>query len=143
MQERFKFFAPVQVRYADTDAQGHVFFSNYLIYFDISRTEYFKAIEYPYDQLLQEGVDFFEVESLCQYKGRAYFDEILHVHTRISHIGNTSFKTEFSIFEETSDRFICTGHLVGVTVDTQTQRPVPVPQGLRDAVRKFEEGGEG
>jgi len=139
MQEHFRFFTPVQVRYAETDAQGHVFFGNYFTYFDLALTEYLKAIGYSYETMLGDGVDFYYVEAGCQYKGRAFFDEILHVHTRIGTIGNTSFTFEFSIFEEKSDRLITTGRIVAVAINRATNKPIRVPRGLRDAVQDFDE----
>lgn len=138
MQEHFRFFTPVQVRYAETDAQGHVFFGNYFTYFDLALTEYLKAIGYTYEAMLSDGVDFYYVDANCQYKGRAFFDEILHVHTRISGIGNTSFTFEFAIFEKTSDRLITTGRIVAVAVNRETSKPAQVPQGLKHAVQEFE-----
>ena len=138
MENRARFFTPIQVRYAETDMQGHVFFGNYLTYFDVGLTEYVKAIGYGISDFLADGVDFFYVESQCQYKSRAYFDEMLHVHARVSHIGNSSFKFEFAIFEEVTDRLVCTGHIVAVAVDKETHQTVSVPEGFRKAVERFE-----
>lgn len=138
MEEHYKFFTSVQVRFVETDMQGHVFFGNYFTYFDLALTEYLKAVGYSYDAMLAEGVDFFYVESLCRHKGRAFFDEVLHVHARIGNIGNTSFAFEFSIFEESSDRLVATGRIVAVAVDRAAHNPVPVPRGLRKAVESFE-----
>lgn len=138
MEQHFKFFTPIQVRYVETDMQGHVFFGHYLTYFDVALTEYLKAIGYGYDAVRADGIDFYYVEALCQYKGRAFFEEILHVHARIANIGNTSFSFEFSIFEETSNRSIATGRIVAVAVGLETNKPVPVPQKLRKAVEDFE-----
>jgi acyl-CoA thioester hydrolase len=140
---RYRFFHPIQVRFVETDQQGHVFFGHYLTYFDMALTEYLKAIGYSYEQFLREGVDFFYVESLCRYRDRAFFDEILHVHARIAKIGNTSFTFEFAVFESTSDRFIADGHIVAVAVDPMTSRPVPAPDTLRQAVAAFEGAGTG
>jgi acyl-CoA thioester hydrolase len=140
MPEHYRFFTPIQVRYAETDAQGHVFFGNYLTYFDVAVTEYLKAIHYPYEKLLEQGLDFYYVETLCQYKDRAYFDEVLHVHARIGRVGNTSFTYEFAVWESSADRFVCRGHIVAVVVDRDRRRPVPVPEGLRRAVASFEGG---
>jgi acyl-CoA thioester hydrolase len=134
----YRFFCPVQVRYVETDQQGHVFFGHYLTYFDLALTEYLKAIGYGYDQFLRSGVDFFYVESLCQYRDRAFFDEVLHVHTHIRKIGSTSFTFEFGIFESDSQRFIANGHIVAVTVDGKSRKPSPVPEGFREAVTRFE-----
>ena len=133
-----RFFHPIQVRYIETDQQGHVFFGHYLTYFDVALIEYLKAIDYGYDKFRQAGIDFFYVESLCQYRDRAFFDEILHVHARVAKIGNSSFTFEFAIFEAASERFIANGHIVAVAVDPSTSKPVRAPEGFRQAVDRFE-----
>ncbi|ROQ93172.1 acyl-CoA thioesterase [Desulfosoma caldarium] len=138
MNEKFKFFTPVRVRYADTDAQGHVFFSNYLVYFDQGLTDYLKAIGYGYDAMLNDGYDFFYVEAQCTYKGSARFDEVLHVHARITHIGRTSFTFHFAIHKADTDALITTGRIVAVAVEKGGRQPVPVPEKLRCAVEKYE-----
>jgi len=138
-QYMFRFFYPVQVRYVETDQQGHVFFGHYLTYFDVALTEYLKAIDYSYDRFLKAGVDFFYVETLCQYHDRAFFDDVLHVHARVGKIGNSSFTFEFGIFEPVSQRFIASGHIVAVAVDHSTLKPVSAPEDFRQAVARFEE----
>lgn len=138
MSEKYKFFTPVRVRYADTDAQGHVFFSNYLVYFDQGLTDYLKAIGYGYDTMLEDGFDFFYVETQCTFKGSARFDEVLHVHARITHIGRTSFTFQFAIYKADSDELITTGRIVAVAVEKGGRQPVPVPERLRKAVEAYE-----
>ncbi len=142
MNDRPRFFYPVQVRYVETDMQGHVFFGNYFTYFDVGLIEYLKAVGYSYNDFIEAGLDFFYVATDCQYQGRAFFDDSLHVHTRINKMGNTSFTFEFAVFEETEDRPICTGHIVAVTVDLKTRAKVPVPEKFRKAVSDFESRGE-
>jgi acyl-CoA thioester hydrolase len=135
----YRFFHPIQVRFIETDQQGHVFFGHFLTYFDVALTEYLKAIDYSYDKFLEAGVDFYYVESLCQYRDRAFFDEILHVHARVGKIGNSSFTFEFSIFEPESQRFIANGHIVAVAIDPSTSKPTRAPDSFRQAVALFEE----
>jgi len=137
-QYLYRFFHPIQVRFIETDQQGHVFFGHFFTYFDVALTEYLKAIGYSYDKFLEAGVDFYYVESLCQYRDRAFFDEILHVHARIGKIGNSSFTFEFSIFEPESQRFIANGHIVAVAVDPSTSKPIRAPESFRRAVTHFE-----
>ena len=137
---KYKFYYPLRVRYVETDAQRHVFFGHYLTYFDVGLTEYMRAIGYDYQKnMLVSGVDMFYVEASCQYKGRARFDDLLHVHTRIGHIGNTSFTFEFAIYKQPTDELIATGKIVAVAVDAKTEQPVRVPDELREAVARFEE----
>ena len=139
MEERPRFFSTIQVRYVETDMQGHVFFGHYFTYFDVGLIEYLKAVGFGYKDFLEAGVDFFYVGADCQYKGRAFFDDTLHVHTRVSAIGNTSFTFEFAVFEQTTDRPISTGHIVAVAVDKETRKPVRVPDLFRKAVSGFED----
>ncbi|MFZ2447736.1 MAG: thioesterase family protein [Syntrophobacteraceae bacterium] len=139
MKDRPRFFYPIQVRYIETDMQGHVFFGHYFTYFDVGLIEYLRAIGFGYNDFLDAGVDFFYVAADSQYQGRAFFDETLHVHTHVSNIGNTSFTFEFAIFEELSDRPICTGHIVAVAVDKATREKVRVPDQFRKAVSDFED----
>jgi acyl-CoA thioester hydrolase len=88
--------------------------------------------------MLATGVDMYYVEANCQYRGRARFDDTLHVHARIGHIGNTSFIFEFVIYKQPADVLIATGNIVAVAVDAETERPVRVPDVLREAVASFE-----
>ena len=138
MRPRYKFYHPLRVRYIETDAQGHVFFGHYLNYFDVGLLEYTRALGYTYPDMVASGVDMFYVEASCQYKGRAYFDDLLHVHTRIGHIGNTSFTFEFAIYRQPADDLIATGRITAVAVDTQTEKPIRVPDELRETVARFE-----
>lgn len=119
--------------------QGHVFFGHYFTYFDAGLIEYLKAVGYTYNDFLNDGVDFFYVQADCQYKGRAFFDDTLHVHSRISNIGNTSFTFEFYIEEETGAREIATGHIVAVAIDKESREKVGVPERLKKAVADFED----
>jgi len=139
IRHSYKFITPVRVRYADTDAQGHVYFANYLVYFDIATTDYMRAIGYPYEKLIEKGYDFYTVEALCRYRGRAYFDEILQIAARISQIGNSSFRYDLAVFRDGSADSIADGHIVNVMVDKNTGKPTRVPDDFREAVQSYEE----
>ena len=134
----FRFYHPLRVRYVEVDAQRHVFFGHYLTYFDVALVEYMKAIGYAYLSMLDSGVDMFYVEIGCQYLGRARFDDLLHVHARIGHIGNTSFTFEFAIYKQPADELVAAGKIAAVAVDARTEVPVRVPDELREAVARFE-----
>jgi acyl-CoA thioester hydrolase len=138
--EKYKFHYPIRVRYVEVDAQQHVFFGHYLTYFDVALVEYMKAIGHSYPDIVAAGVDMFYARAECDYKGRARFDDLLHVHARIGHIGNTSFTFEFAARKQPTDELIATGKIVAVAVDVGTEKPVRVPDGLRQAVVRFEEG---
>ena len=134
---KHRFYHPIRVRYIEVDAQRHVFFGHYLTYFDVALVEYMRAVGYPYPDMIASGVDMFYAKAECEYKGRARFEDLLHVHARIGHIGNTSFTFEFTIYKQPADDLIATGKIVAVAVDVEMERPTRVPDALREAVARY------
>lgn len=130
----FKFHTPIQVRFNETDAQGHVNFGHYLFYFDVALTEYLAALGHPYKRMLADGVDMLYVGSRTSYKSPAYFEDVLHVHARVGRFGNSSVRFDFQVFAESDGRAIADGEITVVMVDRNDRRKIPVPAGLREAV---------
>ena len=138
MADSFKFYAPLKVRFNETDLQGHVNFGQYYFYFDVGVEAYLEAIGYNYQQLLADNTDFVYAESHCVYKSSAKWPEILHIHTRISHIGQRSLRFEFEVLAQADGRLVASGYIAAVTVDRTSFKPQPVPEGLREAVTAYE-----
>jgi acyl-CoA thioester hydrolase len=138
--EKYKFFVPLRVRFAETDLQGHVFFGNYLIYFDEALTQYQHAIGVTFQDLIDAGVDMFYIRSECEYHSRAFFEDVLNIHARVGSIGNSSITFEFAAIKAQNDELIATGKIVAVIVDPQTNKPVRVPDVFRESVAKYEKG---
>lgn len=136
--EKYKSFVPLRVRFAETDLQGHVFFGNYLTYFDEALTQYHHAIGCTLQDLLNAGVDMFYIRSECEYHSRAFFEEVLNVHARVGNIGNSSITFEFAAIKAHNDELVATGKIVAVIVDPKTKKPVRVPDMFREAVAKYE-----
>jgi acyl-CoA thioester hydrolase len=135
----YRFAHSLRVRYVEVDAQQHVYFGHYFNYLDAALIEYMRAIGYSYQEMVASGVDMFYVDAGCQYKGRARFDDVLDVHVRIGHIGNTSFTFEFAVYVQETQALVATGQIVAVAVGAETEVPVRVPEALRQAVAWFEE----
>jgi len=136
--DKYKFFEPLRVRFAETDLQGHVFFGEYLTYFDEALTQYQHAIGCTYQDLLNAGADTFYIRSECDFKSEAFFEEVLHVHARVGQIGNSSIVFEFAAIKAKNDELVASGKIIAVTVDPKTKKPVRVPDVFRDAVAKYE-----
>ena len=59
-REAFRFQHRLRVRWAEIDGQSVVFNGNYLTYFDVAVTEYWRALGWVYpDRLTERGVDTF------------------------------------------------------------------------------------
>ena len=134
----FKFNHKLRVRFAETDMQGIVFNGNYLTYYDVAWTEYFRAMGMTWKDIVETGADTVLARTTIEFKSPAHFDDVLEVYTRVSKIGNTSITFDFEIYPEGEERLIGTSSSLYVCVDPKTLRPVRVPDLLRSRISEFE-----
>ncbi|QSH40743.1 thioesterase family protein [Lentisphaerota bacterium ZTH] len=66
-----------RVPYADTDQMGVVYYANYLVYFERSRTEMLRDAGLPYSEIERRGYLLPVVEANLKYKASAHYDELL------------------------------------------------------------------
>ena len=138
MKNDYRFYHTLRVRFADTDMQGIVFNGNYLTYYDVAWTEYFRALGLEWKDLLGLGADTVLARTTMEFKAPARFDELLDVYTRVAKIGNTSLTFEFEIYAQTDGRLIGAASSLYVCIDPQSLRPVRVPGALRSRISDFE-----
>ena len=138
MKADFKFNHKLRVRFADTDMQGIVFNGNYLTYYDVAWTEYFRAMGMAWKDIVETGADTVLARTTIEFKSPAHYDEVLEIYTRVSKIGNTSITFDFEIYPEGEGRLVGTSSSLYVCVDPKTLRPVRVPDVLRSRISEFE-----
>ena len=138
MKEDFRFRHSLRVRFAETDMQGIVFNGNYLTYYDVAWTEYFRALGMRWQDLIGMGADTVLARTTMEFKAPARFDEVLDVYTRVAKVGNTSLTFEFEIYAQNDGRLIGAASSLYVCVDQQALRPVRVPDALRARLCEFE-----
>ncbi|MEA4903109.1 thioesterase family protein [Desulfitobacterium sp.] len=73
----------LRVRYAETDQMGVVYHANYLIWFEVGRTELFRNLGLPYTVFEDQGLSLAVVEANCRYRKPAKYDDELIVITRL------------------------------------------------------------
>lgn len=72
-----------RVTYSETDQMGFVYYANYLVYFEIGRTELCRASGLPYRELEEMGYFLPVIEASCRYNAPARYDDILTIRTRV------------------------------------------------------------
>jgi len=73
-----------RVTYAETDRMGFVYYANYLVYFEIGRTEYIRSSGMAYKELEDMGYMLPVLSASCKYLKPARYDDILTIRTAIS-----------------------------------------------------------
>jgi acyl-CoA thioester hydrolase len=132
----FSFSTQIRVRFAETDAQGVVHNSNYLVWFEVARVEYLELHAGGYPKLREEGIEALVLESHLRIRAPAYFDDRLVVHTRCGDVRGARFRYEYEV--ERDGEAIAEGWTSHATVDAQTLRPTRVPAWLADAIGRAE-----
>lgn len=106
----------VRVRYAETDKMGVVYHANYLVWFEIGRTEYCRARGLTYRDMEEDGDAFLVVaESYCRYKAPAFYDDELIVRTHLTALRRRSMRFGYEVLRADDDTVIAegeTGHVV-------------------------------
>src|SRR6266571_1986687 len=108
--------AYLRVRYAETDKMGVVYHANYLIWFEIGRTEFCRARGFSYRDMEENENAFLVVaESYCRYKAPAYYDDELLLRTHLTELRRRSLRFGYEIVRIANGQIVAegeTGHVV-------------------------------
>ncbi len=77
-----------RVRYAETDAQGVVYYGTYLTYFEVGRNAFFRKMGLPYEELERRHGSFVVTEVNCSYRSPARYGDLLEVRTALRDVGH-------------------------------------------------------
>jgi acyl-CoA thioester hydrolase len=135
----FSFSTDVKVRFAETDAQGIVHNSNYLVWFEVARVEYLELYAGGYQRLREQGIEALVLESHVRYLQPARFADRLTVHARCVEVKGARFRYEYAI--ERNGGVIADGWTAHATVDRSNLRPTRVPAWLTEAIANAEAVG--
>ena len=74
-----EFSTQIRVRYKDTDQMGIMHHSNYIVIYEMARTEWLREMGLPYAEFERRGVMSPIVEVQSRYHYPAFYDEVLTV----------------------------------------------------------------
>src|ERR1043165_7849248 len=130
----------LRVRWAEVDMQKIVFNGHYLTYIDTAVAEYWREIGLPYPQGYVDrfGNDLYLRKATVEYLGSARYDDMLAVRSRVARLGRPSMTFLFEIAREAEEAPLVTAELVYVNADPKTMTAAPLPEELRERVRRYE-----
>ena len=121
----------VRVRYAETDKMGVVYYANYLVWFEVGRTDWLRETDWSYRAMEDEGHVLPVIEAHCAYRQSARYDDELDVRTTASAVSAVRVRFDYDIVRRADGAAIASGHTVHATIDRQG-RPVRMPARVRD-----------
>ena len=119
----------LRVRYSETDKMGIVYYANYLVWFEIGRSDYCRARGFSYRDM-EESDDAFLVvaEAYCRYKAAAYYDDELLIRTHITELRRRSLRFGYEIVQAANGQVVAEGE-TGHVVTDGTGRVRSFPEG--------------
>lgn len=126
--------ATIRVRYAETDQMGVVYHANYLVWFEIGRTEFCRVRGFSYREMEENDHAFLVVaESYCRYKAPAYYDDELTIRTHVTELRRRSVRFGYEIVRLSDEQIIAEGETGHVVTDTNG-RVISMPETYRTAL---------
>jgi acyl-CoA thioester hydrolase len=121
------------------DTLGHVNNAAYFTYCESARMSYFAAIDL---ERHAEGESHGPalVAAQLNFRRQVRYPAELEVAARVVETGRSSFRHEYVIFRRGSDEVVADGHGVIAWVDYAAGRSIPLPESLREAIRRYEAG---
>jgi acyl-CoA thioester hydrolase len=138
----FRHHVEIVVRFADTDAMGHVNNAKYLTYCEIARIRYWTDITGVPIALGTEGAEsLILAEARITYRAPAFHGEIVTVETRATRIGRSSFTLEHRLLacvKGDEPRLVAVSESILVRYDYASAHPVALSGAHVAAIESFE-----
>lgn len=118
----------IRVRYKECDPMGFLHHGNYLTYFEMGRTELFRANGGDYRKMEEEGQFVVVVKVECRYHRPARYDDLLRLQTTVTRVTPAKIEHEYRVFRD--GELLAVGHTTLAIVDRQG-RVQPVPEWMQ------------
>jgi len=117
-----------RVRYAETDRMGLLHHANYIVYFEMGRTELLRQRGISYRDIEDSGHLLVVIEVGCKFKRPAYYDDLLTLRTTVARVTHVKIVHRYEVFRD--GVLLAEGHSTLACVDR-----VGKPQALPDTLR--------
>jgi len=109
--------ARLRARFAETDAMQVIYYGAYFVWFEVGRTELFRAMGIPYSVINRKrGFHTPVVQAHADYKASARYEDEIAVRTWVSKVGTSSFRIDYEVTKLPGKELLCTGHTVHVLI---------------------------
>lgn len=122
-----------RVRYGDTDRMGYAYYANYLRWFEIGRSELFRALGLTYREIEEKGIFLPVSEAYCKYLFPVRYDDPLVIETTLDTAVKGAMKFDYRLLSEDLAQTFAEGYTKHPCV-TSEGRVVRPPRFLRDFI---------
>jgi len=128
--------AQVRVRYADTDAMGIAYHANYLVWFEVGRTEFMRARGVEYAKLEAAGFMLPVVEAQIHWRHPARYDDLIDIETSLAELTPARIRFAYRIRRHEDGQLLCEGSTLHGFV-TREGKPAAMPRRAPELYRRL------
>ncbi len=121
----------VRVRYAETDKMGVVYYANYLVWFEVGRTDWLRETGVTYRSMEADGIQLPVIEAHCEYRQGARYDDDVDIRTTGRKLSPVRIQFDYDLVRRADGVVLATGHTVHATID-RNGRPTRMPDRVKD-----------
>jgi len=122
----------LRVRYAETDKMGVVYYANYLVWFEVGRTDLLRSLGWTYREMEHDGVSLPVIEAHCEYHRSARYDDEIEVRTEGRLLSPVRMEFLYQVRRKDDAVVSATGRTVHAALDP-SGKPCRLPQRVREA----------
>ena len=129
--------ASYRVIYGDTDQMGVAYYSNYLRWFEIGRTELLRQTGVPYKSIESQGLYFPVTEVSCRYFRPARYDDNIVIETTLAELGRATLTFRYKLYRNEDQELLASGWTKHACVDEKgevTRIPPALAAALKEVV---------
>ncbi|UOB19543.1 acyl-CoA thioesterase [Macrococcus armenti] len=113
----------IDVRYAETDKMGVVYHANYLVWFEVGRTDFIKKAGFNYQSMEDEGLISPVLDVQVKYKQSVTYPESVIVKTWIDQYSKLKTIYAYEVIKEDGS-IAATGKTTHVIIKKGSEKPV-------------------
>ncbi len=135
--ETFKASLPIQIRFNDIDALGHINNNSYFSYFDLGKTDYFETIK---GSSIIDWTDGLIVIARIEidFFSPIYYRETIAVDSKVISLGDKSGVFLQQIRNTKNGEIKCRCKSIFVAYNADTQSSMHIPEIWRNAISEYE-----
>jgi acyl-CoA thioester hydrolase len=123
----------LRVRYKETDQMGIAHHANYIVWFEIGRTDLCRATGFPYDTIEARGFILVVTDIQCRYRIPYRYDSEVVIRTTVAEVASRSIRFAYELYDTRGETLHANGTSSHLWLDEKTRRPVRADEDVKRA----------
>ena len=117
----------IRVRDAETDQMGGAYYANYLVWFEVGRSEFCRKKGFSYAELEALGFKLVVTDVHCRYRNAVSYDEAIIVRTKLKAAHKRMITFGYQILKKENEDLVAEGETRHLCLDSNS-KPKSLPE---------------